>query len=267
MKCIKCNLDKEVEEFHKSDLKNCSYTCKVCKRELAKEYRKNMSEEQKRKNKDKKNARKRGISLEEYYKEVDIVNNAEKNGKKYCYTCCEVKELSNFGKHKATKDGLNTRCNECKSLRYKKYYEENLDYQREKGKKKYERNKKNIIKKQNEWLKNKIEEDPLEGTKIKYRALIYQAIHRYLKKGHKMTSKNPLYEVLGCDIKFFIKHIENQFHDGMTWQNKGINGWHIDHIIELKTANTIEEVKKLNHYTNLQPLWAKDNLAKNRKYV
>ena len=51
----------------------------------------------------------------------------------------------------------------------------------------------------------------------------------------------------------------------MTLENHG--EWHIDHIIPLATANTYEEVIKLNHYTNLQPLWAKDNLSKGSKIL
>jgi len=50
----------------------------------------------------------------------------------------------------------------------------------------------------------------------------------------------------------------------MNWHNKG--KWHIDHIIPLKAAKTEFEVIALNHYTNLQPLWAKDNLTKRDSY-
>jgi hypothetical protein len=49
----------------------------------------------------------------------------------------------------------------------------------------------------------------------------------------------------------------------MNWDNYG--DWHLDHIIPLCEAKTEEELFKLNHYTNLQPLWAEDNLKKNRK--
>ena len=50
----------------------------------------------------------------------------------------------------------------------------------------------------------------------------------------------------------------------MTWENYGL--WHLDHIIPLCEAKNEEELYKLNHHTNLQPLWAEDNLKKNRKY-
>jgi hypothetical protein len=54
--------------------------------------------------------------------------------------------------------------------------------------------------------------------------------------------------------------LEKQFVVGMSWDNR--NKWHIDHIIPLSSAKTEEEIYKLAHYTNLQPLWAEDNLSK-----
>jgi len=61
------------------------------------------------------------------------------------------------------------------------------------------------------------------------------------------------------------KHIEKQFTKGMSWKNQG--DWHIDHIMPLASANTIEETIRLCHYTNLQPLWALDNLEKGAKII
>ena len=55
------------------------------------------------------------------------------------------------------------------------------------------------------------------------------------------------------------------FTDGMSWDNHGVYGWHIDHVKPLSEANNIEDVITLNHYTNLQPLFAKDNLKKSNK--
>ena len=72
-------------------------------------------------------------------------------------------------------------------------------------------------------------------------------------------------ELLGADWQTVFAHLESQFVDGMNWKNHGHNGWHIDHKIPLASAKTKEEVEKLFHYTNLQPLWAKDNHKKGAK--
>ena len=79
------------------------------------------------------------------------------------------------------------------------------------------------------------------------------------KKGYLKNSRT--HEILGCDFDTFIKHIERQFTDGMTWDKVGTD-IHIDHIIPLATATTEQEVIALNHHTNLRPLWAEQNLSK-----
>ena len=76
-------------------------------------------------------------------------------------------------------------------------------------------------------------------------------------------------DMLGCDVKFFMQHIENKFLPGMTWENHSRQGWHIDHIIPCSSFDLSDpkEQKKCFHYTNLQPLWAKDNLRKSDKIL
>jgi len=67
---------------------------------------------------------------------------------------------------------------------------------------------------------------------------------------------------LDCSIDELKIYLENQFGEGMTWENYG--QWHIDHIIPLSIVDLTDQgvVLKVCHYTNLQPLWAKDNISK-----
>jgi len=67
-------------------------------------------------------------------------------------------------------------------------------------------------------------------------------------------------KLLGAEIEVVKKYIEDKFQENMSWANYG--EWHIDHIIPLASAKTKDDLVKLFHYKNLQPLWAKDNLSK-----
>jgi hypothetical protein len=73
---------------------------------------------------------------------------------------------------------------------------------------------------------------------------------------------------MGADIETVKKHLESLFKKGMSWENHGNEGWHIDHIIPCAAFDLTDpkQQKKCFHYTNLQPLWAKDNLSKGDKY-
>ena len=81
----------------------------------------------------------------------------------------------------------------------------------------------------------------------------------------KGTDKSaPTMELLGCTAEHAKQHLENQFTEGMTWNNHGFHGWHVDHIMPCASFDMTdpEQQKECFHYTNLQPLWAKDNLIK-----
>jgi len=74
-------------------------------------------------------------------------------------------------------------------------------------------------------------------------------------------------ELLGCSVDEALQHLENQFQPGMTWDNWTLDGWHVDHIKPCASFDMEDEdqQKECFHYSNLQPLWAKDNLEKGDK--
>ena len=81
------------------------------------------------------------------------------------------------------------------------------------------------------------------------------------------TKKGSAVKLLGCTIDEFKKYLESKFLEGMSWENYGFRGWHIDHIhpLSLVDLTSLVELKKACHYTNLQPLWWRDNIKKGNK--
>ena len=86
-------------------------------------------------------------------------------------------------------------------------------------------------------------------------------------KGISKSAKTM--ELLGCNINQFKKHLEKQFKNGMTWDNHGLRGWHIDHFKPCASFDLRCPIGQLDcfHYTNLRPLWAHDNLSKGAKLL
>lgn len=88
-------------------------------------------------------------------------------------------------------------------------------------------------------------------------------IREYLKK-RKLMKNTSTSRLIGCSWEEARVHLESTFQPGMTWDNYG--EWHIDHIIPLASAaNDLDRIHQLNHYTNLQALWAVDNIRKSDK--
>ena len=77
--------------------------------------------------------------------------------------------------------------------------------------------------------------------------------------------KNKTFDIVVCSPVELKKYLESKFVEGMTWETQG--KWHIDHIIPVSSVKTEEYIYKLYHYTNLQPLWSKDNLRKSDKIL
>lgn len=85
---------------------------------------------------------------------------------------------------------------------------------------------------------------------------------------NRNTKSGNTLKLIGCSFLELKIYLESQFKEGMTWNNHNLKGWHIDHIkpISLYDLSKEEEQKECFHYTNLQPLWAIDNIKKSNKY-
>ena len=218
--------------------------------------------------------------------------------KKICSKCKIEKDVCEFGKNNSAKDKLRTSCRECRKdegklyrkhnsekrkLTIKNWYDKNPNYNqsyylnnKEKvnsnNKKWYELNKDKVrefdkkwkeenIKKVREYYNNRIKfqrkTDPLKQLIFNVRTRINSVLKNKTKSS---------FNIVGCTPEFLKEHIEKQFKEGMSWELMGKH-IHIDHIIPLASAKTEEEIYKLCHYTNLQPLWAEDNLRKGDKIL
>lgn len=97
---------------------------------------------------------------------------------------------------------------------------------------------------------------------------LIRKLRRYFEKAFHVGSKSKrAQELIGCTIVELRLHLEKQFRPGMTWDNHNYHGWHIDHIKPLAyfDLSDPEQQNQAFHYSNLQPLWAKENISKRDK--
>jgi len=169
-----------------------------------------------------------------------------------CSKCGEKKPLTSeyFYSDKRNKNGFRSHCKIC-CISYGKNRTEYQKQYRDKNRDKLKEHHYN-------YHKNRLENDILYSNKIHLRKTL---LTNFKEMGWKKDSKTQ--EYLGCDWETFKEHIENQFTEGMSWDNRG--EWHYDHYYPQSLAQTEEDMFIFNHYTNFQPLWAKDNLSKSNK--
>jgi hypothetical protein len=144
-----------------------------------------------------------------------------------------------------------------RTIQYQKDNKEKFKGWKRKYKKK---NWENILEKHKQYNKNRYHTDPLHRFKHNLRSRTYKSF-----KSKSWIKGGGTEKLLGCDWETAMKHIESQFESWMNWDNHG--EWHIDHIIPLSSAKTKEEMIKLCHYTNLQPLLAEENISKGDKIL
>ena len=207
---------------------------------------------------------------------------------KTCTGCNQTKELTEFSKLSRAPDGLQYRCKVCNNTRSrkhykangkkvratvrkykqnnpekskassKKYYQNNLEKRRASARKSNKRPE--VKKRKNAWQRERRKTDP----QYKLRCNLRRRLSHALKGKNKSASTMKL---LGCSYTHAQNHLAEQFQPGMTWENHGT--WHIDHMMPCASFDLScpEQQRRCFHYTNLQPMWGKENMSKRDKII
>lgn len=158
----------------------------------------------------------------------------------------------------------------------KKYHKCNAEKHKEKSRKYFSENKEKLSQLNKLWkINNREAHNKQRRERIKndknfmLSLLLRNRVHSALSKNRIYFKPGSTVKDLGCPIPEFIVYIESKFTEGMTWENRGLKGWHFDHIkpLSLFDLTDINQFKEACHYTNIQPLWAVDNMKKGNKYV
>jgi len=205
---------------------------------------------------------------------------------KVCNKCNVLKTQEELVKRSGSVDGYRSLCKICynkyKNEKYKKNSTKIKETQRKSKDKNpnyivsyRKRNREKLLDQMKNYYQNNSEKlkdymkkyqrernrtDSLFNVKTTLRTRIYKFLS---VKNIKKVSKT--FEIIGCTPKELKEHLERQFTDNMGWDNRSL--WHIDHIIPLSSAKSEDEIYKLCHYSNLQPLWAQDNRKKSNKIL
>lgn len=230
LECKVCNNIKKIEEFQKDSSRLFGYktTCKTCLniKRRAKPKREILE-----------------ITLKEFK----------------CVGCKETKDTVNFDRDKRNIRGFVPYCKACRSKKNKVRYLIDPEKKKLKSREYYKKSDPEI---RNSSKRKRRKEREAVDLNYKLRRRLRNRLYYALKK-KEWKKTTHFSEYIGCTREYLINHLQIQFKDGMTWDNYG--KWEIDHIIPLSIANTPEELYKLCHYTNLQPLWKAENAAKSNK--
>lgn len=258
--CSKCGEVKPLSDFakNKSRPDGVQHHCKVCNkgyREIDRE--KNIAYLREYQAKNKETLRSKAIV---YHAENKEVRNAKSrdyyaSNKDRCSELGKAHRVANLA-HYTARDKAYYEVNRARILEQKKEYAAKTGEAKSEYNKVYRgENWDRLLENHKVYMKSRRAADCVFDLAVRVRGLIAVKIRT---AGY--TKKSSAQKILGCDWKFFKEHVEKQFFGGMGWHNR--REWHIDHIMPLATAKTEEDVIRLNHYSNLRPLWAKDNLAK-----
>lgn len=269
--CTGCKIEKNLSEFYHKRTGNEIYKkCKICSNE---ERRRHRLERRKR------------LGLK--YRKPEELPEGEVMTYKTCVTCKIEKEIVCFSKHKNYKDGRQTECKQCMSKRgcdiylLKKDKAENPEKYPElptatskicskckvdKSFNFFNREKRgkyglySVCKpcRTDVYVKQRIKRDPNFALKILLRARLQNAL-----KASNAKKLCKTLDLIGCSINELKEYIQSKFQPGMTWENRGIKTWNLDHLIPCSSFDLtkIEEQRKCFHFTNLYPRWATTDIA------
>ena len=186
---------------------------------------------------------------------------------KKCSRCGLEKPFPDFGKDNSSPDRLLYWCKSCtkeyRILQGNKYKNLHLKYPQtaERARKAWREKNKDKQYRNNTKRRERERRNYANILNVKMRKILRERIRKAAKG---LPIKIDKVGIVGCSVEELIQYIENKFSDGMNWGNWTSKGWHLDHIIPLCKFDLTkeEEIKKACHYTNLQPLWWQENLAK-----
>ena len=152
---------------------------------------------------------------------------------------------------------------------------------KENNKKHYQKNKEKILEqsknyhkqydKEHREQKNAWQRERMKDPTYRLNRNISSSIRNSLKTKNLSKNKRHWEGLVGYTKQQLKEHLESLFTKGMTWDNHGLYGWHIDHIIPKDffeyTSTDDVEFKYCWSLDNLQPLWAGDNLSKGNRII
>lgn len=274
-KCNKCLIEKEINLFPKTGAK-----CKECVAQYKKEYA--LLNKDKIKEYRKYYYSKNKEDIKEYRKSYYQSNKDTILLKVKEYTINNIEKVKEYKEeynknnpnleyHKEYREKNKELISSKRKVYYQKnkekvkekvreYNSENREYVNQRKRENREKNKDEYNRRWREYVKNRKDNDPLYKLSCNIRNLISQSF-----KGQFTVKSKKTIEILGCDFETFKEHIEAQFTDDMNWDNYA-SYWQLDHKTPISWSESEEDVYKLNHYTNFQPLFWKDNISKGNRW-
>jgi len=185
---------------------------------------------------------------------------------KQCTTCKQIHPVSMFYRHKLHKTGYKSQCKQCTreidKIRMRNNYINNKESYIKQALNRYYKDKPHHQKLARISRKNRMNSNPSFKIRINMSNRISQAV-----RNNFTTKSSKTLDLIGCTALELKTYLESKFITGMSWDNYG--KWHVDHIIPCSVFELTDPVeqKQCFHYTNLQPLWAKDNLKKSDNVI